>query len=83
MRLDMKKKRHFFDPHVGIKGATIPLPSPVKEAVRELAGTDRSLTNALVLLRRACLFVGAVVYVHKRALLVRMSNHVWRAIRFR
>lgn len=47
MKNDLDAVKTFFDPHPGLAGAIIPIPSTVKRVANELNGSKTSLRDAI------------------------------------
>lgn len=77
-----KAKRHFYDPHPGMAGCSVPIPEAVRLAANALAG--RTLTLAYAIKKIDAAGTGGKVEAHSDCIMLTIVSamvHCWRVIR--
>jgi hypothetical protein len=79
--------KYFYDPHPGLMGAIIPLPSVLKDAVDKLDDKTLDLNTVLKSLKELGSSIGAEVENRKDMIVATMRKdgyiHSWRLIFYR
>lgn len=85
-KVDLDKLMHFYEPHPGFAGATIPIPSPVKKIADDLDSKTMSLHDAVARIEAV---TDGKVDVDSKYKNIGLSisygttTHVWRVIKYR